>query len=501
VSKLKIEYMNIDKLIPYENNPRNNDIAVEAVAESIKEFGFKNPVIIDEDNIIVAGHTRIKAGKLLGIEKVPTIKAEDMTPEQVKAFRIADNKTTELATWDLEKLEEELENLDLYTGFTEEEQEKLFGEPEKITSLSDRFVVPPFTVLDTRQGYWQARKREWIDIGILGEQGRGEEGDEASIGGVLFKSWTSHPAFYKQKIIVEKKLGREVSIAEFMDKYFEIPKDVYASGNSIFDPVMTEIAYRWFNIDGGKIIDPFAGGTTRGAVASCMGYEYTGVDLSERQVETNREQWEKIKHETEKRPEWIIGDSTNIDKLAPGEYDFIFSCPPYADLEVYSDDPRDISNMDYEEFAIVYREIIKKTVKMLKENRFACFVVSDIRDRKGLYRNFVGLTIQAFEEAGMKLYNEAILVKSLGSLPIRVTRQFQKGRKMGKTHENVLVFHKGDINEIEKVFGIHDLNRKLEKNHENILVFYKGDPEQIENEYGEVEIPDLEMEDELNKSI
>ena len=166
MNKLKIEYIDIDKLIPYENNPRKNDIAVEAVAESIKEFGFKNPVIIDEDNIIIAGHTRIKAGKLLGIEKVPTIKVEDMTPEQIKAFRIADNKTSELATWDLEKLEEELENLDLYTGFTEEEQEELLGEPEKTTSLSDIFIVPPFTVLDTRQGYWQARKREWIDIEI-----------------------------------------------------------------------------------------------------------------------------------------------------------------------------------------------------------------------------------------------------------------------------------------------------------------------------------------------
>lgn len=99
------------ELIPYANNPRENDGAVDAVAASIKEFGFKVPVIIDKDNVIVAGHTRIKAAGKLGIDKVPCIVADDLTEEQIKAFRLADNKVGELAQWDFTKLEEELKDL------------------------------------------------------------------------------------------------------------------------------------------------------------------------------------------------------------------------------------------------------------------------------------------------------------------------------------------------------------------------------------------------------
>lgn len=101
-------YKSIDELIPYEQNPRNNDHAVDAVASSIKEFGFKVPIIIDKDNVIVAGHTRYKASKQLGLESVPCIVADDLTEDQIKAFRLADNKVGELASWDFAKLEQEL---------------------------------------------------------------------------------------------------------------------------------------------------------------------------------------------------------------------------------------------------------------------------------------------------------------------------------------------------------------------------------------------------------
>lgn len=103
--------MRINELKPYEKNPRKNDSAVDAVAESIKEFGFKNPVIIDKDGVIVAGHTRLKAAKKLGLEEVPTIMADDLSEEQVKAFRLADNKTAELAGWDFDLLSEELKGI------------------------------------------------------------------------------------------------------------------------------------------------------------------------------------------------------------------------------------------------------------------------------------------------------------------------------------------------------------------------------------------------------
>lgn len=112
MDKLKVEYRKVADLNPYANNPRLNDGAVDAVAASIKEFGFKVPIVVDSDGVIVTGHTRLKAAKKLGIDTVPVIVADDLAPEQVKAFRLADNKTGELAQWDLDKLEIELDGID-----------------------------------------------------------------------------------------------------------------------------------------------------------------------------------------------------------------------------------------------------------------------------------------------------------------------------------------------------------------------------------------------------
>lgn len=144
---MKIVEKRIEELREYENNPRHNDGAVDAVAESIKQFGFKVPIVIDTDGVIIAGHTRRKAAEKLGLEVVPCIVADDLTPEQIKAFRLADNKTGELAAWDFEKLEEELaalseidmsafgfvvnEDINIDDFFTEAE-EKPEKEPKKI---------------------------------------------------------------------------------------------------------------------------------------------------------------------------------------------------------------------------------------------------------------------------------------------------------------------------------------------------------------------------------
>lgn len=108
---MEIIEKNIDEIIPYANNPRNNDEAVDKVAASIKEYGFKVPIVIDKENVIVTGHTRLKAAKKLKLDKVPCIMADDLTDAQIKAFRLADNKVSEFSTWDFEKLELELEDL------------------------------------------------------------------------------------------------------------------------------------------------------------------------------------------------------------------------------------------------------------------------------------------------------------------------------------------------------------------------------------------------------
>lgn len=143
---MQIEYLKTDEVVPYENNPRNNDgEAVDRVAASIKEYGFKVPIIIDKDNVIVTGHTRLKAAKQLELKQVPVIRVDDLTPEQIKAYRIADNRISEYATWNNELLAielSELQDLDFdleLTGFEEWEIDNLLN-PVSDEDLQDFFV-------------------------------------------------------------------------------------------------------------------------------------------------------------------------------------------------------------------------------------------------------------------------------------------------------------------------------------------------------------------------
>ena len=216
-----------------------------------------------------------------------------------------------------------------------------------------------------------------------------------------------------------------------------------ATGTSIFDPVLCELAYRWFCPKGGMVADPFAGGSVRGIVAAALGYNYIGFELRAEQVEANREQAARIL-KGPLFPEWITGDSAVQMPAWGGSADMVFSCPPYGNLEVYSDAPDDLSAMTDDDFSAAYRVIIAAAVAKLKPDRFACFVVGNYRDKKGFYVDLVGQTVAAFEAAGARYYNEAVLVTAVGSLPIRVGQQFRAARKLGKTHQNVLVFCKGD---------------------------------------------------------
>ena len=165
------------------------------------------------------------------------------------------------------------------------------------------------------------------------------------------------------------------------------------------------------------------------------------MKLSKKQIESNIEQGDSICNG--QKPEWYVGDALDLLNDAPVA-DLIFSCPPYGDLERYSDDPRDLSTMEYHTFLATLKRIILRCYKVLKNDRFACFVLGEYRDKKGNYHNFVGDTISAFKSIGFNYYNEVILITSRGSLPVRITRQFEAGRKIGKTHQNILVFVKGD---------------------------------------------------------
>jgi hypothetical protein len=297
----------------------------------------------------------------------------------------------------------------------------LFGDPVLEPSrgpLADRFLMPPFSVLNARDGEWQNRKREWQALGIQSELGRGAmQASLASARGV--------------------QTGDSAGEAEDW------------CTTSIFDPVLCELAYRWFCPFGGQVIDPFCGGSVRGIVAAWQGMRYFGCDLSQQQVQANKLQADELCKLQMAKPEYVCGDARNVLAQeaddAPFGADFIFTCPPYFDLEIYSDLSEDLSNMTWSHFCAAYDDIIAKAAMRLKNNRFACFVVGDIRDqRTGAYRNLPGVTTQCFLRAGFTLHNEAILVTSVGTLPVRAAAAFEASRKLGKTHQTVLVYCKGE---------------------------------------------------------
>ena len=284
----------------------------------------------------------------------------------------------------------------------------IFGEvikPKASGPVAEKFGFPPFSVLDARAGDWQERKRAWISVGIASEIGRDSPCNASAL----------RPLTGDRDRLIDK-------------------------ATSIFDPTLCECAYRWFCPEGGQVVDPFAGGSVRGIVAGMLGRHYWGCDLRQEQIDANNAQADEIAPDV--RPIWVCGDSTETLDAAP-DADFVFSCPPYGDLEKYSDDPADLSSMEWHTFVAAYKRIILRAVKRLRQDRFACFVVGDFRDKRGFYRDFVSTTIAAFRECGAELYNEAILATPLGNAAMR-SYQFGTGRKFVKTHQNVLVFCKGD---------------------------------------------------------
>lgn len=341
-------------------------------------------------------------------------------------------------------------------GFDEQKFESMFSPAghsadDKRGTLMDRFLIPPFSVFDTRQGYWQDRKKQWHSLGIRSQETREDV--------EIMADSSQSPAIYHLRNVMRETLGRDPTWDEILQEAKAKGLHVY-EGASIFDPVLAEVCYKWFCPHRGVILDPFAGGSVRGIVAGVLDYDYTGVDLRPEQVAANEQQWKDIK---DSEPYcaavgWLDGDSAEVIPGIKDSYDFIFSCPPYHDLEKYSTDPRDLSNMPYKSFIEKYRSIIAHAVARLRDDRFACFVVSEIRDKAGWYRNFVNDTIAAFHDAGMHYYNEIILLNVAGSLPIRVGRQFQSYRKVGRTHQNVLVFYKGDPKKIALNFPEIDIS-------------------------------------------
>lgn len=417
--ELRIEYLSKEQLKPYANNAKIHTAEqVEQIKKSIEEFGFNDPVAIWRDNEIIEGHGRLLAVmEMPQVQEVPVIRLDGLTDEQRRAYMLVHNKLTMNTDFDTDMLTIELDDITEINmadfGFDIGMESPISPyDGDEHGKLTEKFIVPPFSVLDTRQGYWQDRKRKWLELtGDLSETRDGEYGTVNS--------------------------GQDTMFATIN------------GGTSNFDPVLAETMMLWFCPAGGHVLDPFGGEQTKGVVAGESGYKYTGVEIRREQVEVNIKATEKYKDVT-----YVCGDSNNLEMLIDKrDFDFCFTSPPYYDLEVYSKE--DMSALGtYEQFMEQYLNIFKQCYNMLADDTFLCVKVGEIRDKKtGIYRNFVGDTVTAMLACGFKYYNEIILVNSVGTLPLRVG-QSMRTRKVGKVHQNVLVFYKGDVKNINKKFPV-----------------------------------------------
>ena len=396
ISDLSIE---ITAVTPHPRNIRQGDVG--AICQSLAAHGQYRPIVVQRSTgHVLAGNHTLAAARSLGWSQIAATYVE-CDDEQALRILLVDNRANDLATYDdtaLSDLLQELAATDLGldgTLFDGDALDALISDIgkdwEDRTPLAEQFGVPPFSVLDTRQGYWRTRKENWLALGIESEIGRDDD---------LARSNTYFVA--NGTVSSDSRL---------------------ANGTSIFDPVLTELLVRWFTAPDAVIIDPFAGGSVRGIVSSLLGRQYHGIDLRAEQIISNRQQAQRIVTGGKPQPIWIEGDSTHITDLLDGlTADFILTCPPYGDLEQYSDDP----------------------VTHLRDDSFAAIVVGDYRDSKGLYMNFVSQTIDAAQSAGLRLYNEAILVNMIGTGAMVAGSYMRSSRKMVKLHQNVLVFVKGD---------------------------------------------------------
>lgn len=301
----------------------------------------------------------------------------------------------------------------------------LFGEVmQDKKNLHDYFIVPPFSILNSSSKEWQQRKKLWVHRINDKAQAR------------------------------KNKLRNCTGIGV---KFMAIKGDT----TSVLDPVLSEVLLHWFTEEKHNCFDPFAGDAVFGFCSAFKGRFFEGIELRKEQVDFNQ----TLIDELNTGSKYYCDDALNILNYFEKESkDFMFTCPPYADLEVYSDLENDLSNMTYEQFFETIEKVFFDCYKILKNERFAAVVIGEVRHKTtGIYIGLVPKIIDIMERAGFLYYNEMILQTPVGNLMMRAGRYMNQNRKIGKQHQNVLIFYKGNPKNISKHFNkIKDGSENME---------------------------------------
>lgn len=416
---MEIKNKSLDVIKMYASHPRISRKAIAGVMASIEEFGVIDPILITKNNVIIDGVVRYEAFRKLKMEEIPTISL-DLTEEQASAFRLVVNRVGELSTWDRRRLCKELKaiaphiDMSLF-GFTKDDmiQEDTVSD-DKIQNVlaAGRLQVdlPPSSVIEPKGKEYNAIYDYYKSLGIISAEGRKND--------LLGKGM--------------KELAKRINQTSL-------------NGTSVFNPVLCHCLYKWFNREGGTVFDPFAGGFTRGCIASLNNYGYIGIELRKEQVDANVAKAKQLGIS----PKYICDDSLNADSYIDDETaDLILTCPPYYDREKYSTDQRDLSKMSPPDFIDTYKQILGISYRKLKEESFFVIVVSEVRNEEGFYRRFVLETIDICKSLGLNYWNEIILVNSAATAIFRARDPFALNRKVQSIHQNALVFYKGNPQEI-----------------------------------------------------
>lgn len=493
----------------YFKNPRKiSQKQLDQLKTNIEELGDLSGIVHDlNTDEIITGNQRSKVIDISKCEIIITEQYDTPTPQGTVAWGYVvyegqklnyrqvrwDDRQREKANitanalggdWDFDILESSFDNLDLVDwGLTKLEEQKSKQKNDKANSLLDKFVIPPFSILDSRQGYWQDRKKQWK--AIIGDNGESRQDTNMKSPELKYKD------IYQRSQKRRQELG--ISFAEYLERFVsdeekaKEEKKALAPGVSLLDPVLAEIICRWFGYKGCNTFDPFAGDSVFGFVSSYLGNKFTGIELRPEQAELNNSRVKGMK------ARYINDDGQNVcQHIEPESMDLLFSCPPYFDLEHYSDLPNDASNAPtYEAFLQILENAFAGALQCLRQNRFAVIVVGDVRNRKtGFYYDFVGDIKHIFKKYGAGLYNELILIESGASTALRAGK-YMEMRKIAKNHQNVLVFYKGEHNfQINRAVD----SRKVVQVNKNVLVFYKGDQNKIKEQFKKIEYGSEDME-------
>lgn len=431
----------------------------DSLRDNIKKYGLREPLVVwREKNILVDGHNRYDICQELGIK--PEITHYSFSDENEAKMFIIENQIIRRNLQPYEKIEVYLKVKDalqalgaqakktrgkqkkhntllilaektgyshdtvhkaLYIAANADEDTKNSLRDGKATinqiysrlrdktrgGLANKFIVPPFSIIDTTTEEWKLRKNYWKSL--MGDLGKTRTGEWGTIGDAS---------------------GSSTNLLKIINE-----------GTSNFDPVIVEVMLRWYAEEGSSIIDPFGGEQAKGFVCGKLGHKYCGIEIRQNQVDYNTQIMESAGLSDSVK--YHCGDSRNIIDLVEEEwFDMCITSPPYYNLEIYSKE--DLSSLGtYEQFIEMYEDILSKTASMIRPGGFFVIKVGEIRKESGEYYGFVGDTIQILCSAGLSFYNDLIIRNNVGTAAMRASNNMRT-KKVVRLHQNLLVFYKGD---------------------------------------------------------